>query len=130
MIARSEDLSPESFDFLSIEQTTVGAALTQLNTNVDNTANVAVKYDAAGGGKITLGATGGAGALAGGVTITNLKAGTIAPGSTDAVNGSQLYAVQQTAGEGWNVTTAATGSGVANGTSVANVAPGATATFT
>src|SRR6185437_14581673 len=58
-------------------------------------------------------------------------------GSTDAVNGSQLYATNQAveavstvANAGWNVTTAATGSGVANGTSVGNVGPGGTATIT
>ncbi len=67
-------------------------------------------------------------------TITNVAAGRLNANSTDAVNGSQLYATNQaidavttTANKGWNVTTAATGSGVANGTSVANVAPGATA---
>jgi autotransporter adhesin len=73
-------------------QTTVAAALTALNTNVDNTANIAVKYDAVGGNAITLGATGGAGAPAGGVKITNLSAGALNGTSTDAVNGSQLFA--------------------------------------
>ncbi|NMY86533.1 hypothetical protein HBR93_20705, partial [Pseudomonas sp. WS 5411] len=76
-------------------QTTVAAALTALNTNVDNTANIAVKYDASGGTKITLGATGGAGAGAP-VTITNLAAATLNATSTDAVNGSQLFATNTT----------------------------------
>ncbi|WP_306092899.1 MULTISPECIES: YadA-like family protein [unclassified Pseudomonas] len=75
-------------------QTTVAAALTALNTNVDNTANIAVKYDAVGGNAITLGATGGAGAPAGGVKITNLSAGALNATSTDAVNGSQLFATE------------------------------------
>src|SRR6185312_7531387 len=51
--------------------------------------------------------------------------------------GSELYATNQAvdaigtvANAGWNLTTSATGSGVANGTSVTNVAPGATATIT
>ncbi|MEM4990142.1 ESPR-type extended signal peptide-containing protein [Collimonas sp. H4R21] len=73
-------------------QTTVAGALTALNTNVDNTANIAVKYDAVGGTKITLGATGGAGAGAP-VTITNLAPAALNATSTDAVNGSQLYAL-------------------------------------
>ncbi|MDB5604247.1 MAG: hypothetical protein JWP25_1147 [Bradyrhizobium sp.] len=77
-------------------QNTVANALSALNTNVNNTANIAVKYDAAGGNTITLGATGGAGAPAGGVKITNLTAGTLSGTSTDAVNGSQLYATNQT----------------------------------
>ncbi|WP_041741065.1 ESPR-type extended signal peptide-containing protein [Collimonas fungivorans] len=75
-------------------QTTVAGALTALNTNVDNTANIAVKYDAVGGSKITLGATGGAGAGAP-VTITNLAPAALNPTSTDAVNGSQLYGTNQ-----------------------------------
>ncbi|MDP9505186.1 YadA-like family protein [Pseudomonas protegens] len=76
-------------------QTTVAAALTALNTNVDNTANIAVKYDAAGGTRITLGATGGAGAGAP-VTITNVAPATLNATSTDAVNGSQLFATNTT----------------------------------
>lgn len=36
-------------------QTTVAGALNQLNTNTSNLANIAVKYDAPGGSKITLG---------------------------------------------------------------------------
>ena len=76
-------------------QTTVAAALTALNTNVDNTANIAVKYDAAGGTKITLGATGGTGAGAP-VTITNVAPATLNATSTDAVNGSQLFATNTT----------------------------------
>ncbi|AMO93095.1 hep_Hag family protein [Collimonas fungivorans] len=75
-------------------QTTVAGALTALNTNVDNTANIAVKYDAVGGSKITLGATGGAGAGAP-VTITNLAPAALNSTSTDAVNGSQLYGTNQ-----------------------------------
>ncbi|HVX03683.1 MAG TPA: YadA-like family protein, partial [Rhodanobacteraceae bacterium] len=69
--------------------------------------------------------------------ITNVAAGQLNATSTDAVNGSQLYATNQAvdavssvANEGWNVTTAATGTGVANGTSVANVGPGQTMTLT
>ncbi|MGE8101502.1 beta strand repeat-containing protein, partial [Pseudomonas fluorescens] len=76
-------------------QTSVAGALTALNTDTVNTANIAVKYDAVGGNAITLGATGGAGAPAGGVKITNLSAGALNGTSTDAVNGSQLFATNQ-----------------------------------
>ena len=38
--------------------------------------------------------------------ITGVAAGTISKDSTDAVNGSQLYAVKETANKGWNLTTA------------------------
>ncbi|MGF6154528.1 hypothetical protein [Pseudomonas fluorescens] len=77
-------------------QTSVAGALSALNTDTVNTANIAVKYDAVGGNAITLGATGGAGAPAGGVKITNLSAGALNGTSTDAVNGSQLFATNQT----------------------------------
>ncbi|WP_456320527.1 YadA-like family protein [Pseudomonas chlororaphis] len=76
-------------------QANVASALTALNTNVNNTANIAVKYDAAGGNRITLGATGGAGAGAP-VTITNLAPAALNGTSTDAVNGSQLFATNTT----------------------------------
>ncbi|MDN4587019.1 hypothetical protein DBA29_00695 [Xenophilus aerolatus] len=69
--------------------------------------------------------------------IQNVAAGQLSATSTDAVNGSQLYATNQaisqvaaTAGAGINVTTAATGTGIAVGTSVAKVGPGGTATYT
>jgi len=76
-------------------QANVASALTALNTNVNNTANIAVKYDATGGTRITLGATGGAGAGVP-VTITNLAPATLNATSTDAVNGSQLFATNTT----------------------------------
>ncbi len=70
-------------------------------------------------------------------TLTNVAAGRISATSTDAINGSQLYAtnmaienVATIAKAGWNTTTAATGTGTVAGTSVANVAPGATVTTT
>ncbi|MFV2029184.1 YadA-like family protein [Neisseria sp. S1] len=54
----------------------------------------------------------------GGNKITNVQAGEVAENSTDAVNGSQLYAVSETANKGWNLT--------ANGNNSSNVAPGGT----
>ena len=56
----------------------VAAQVATLNGN-------AVQYDGAAHTAITLGG-------AGGTTITNLAAGTVGAGSTDAVNGAQLYA--------------------------------------
>ena len=53
---------------------------------VNDLADIAVQYDSAAQGSVTLG--GGAG----GTTITNLAAGDLSPTSTDAVNGSQLAA--------------------------------------
>jgi autotransporter adhesin len=60
--------------------------------NVDTSGNVSnafVAYDDATKGKVTL-----AGGAAG-TTITNVKAGALSASSTDAVNGSQLYATNQ-----------------------------------
>nr|WP_252715447.1 YadA-like family protein [Acinetobacter bereziniae] len=65
------------------------SAINNVNNNVNELANNAVKYDDASKDKITLG--GGAT----GTTITNVKDGTVAQGSKDAVNGGQLWNVQQ-----------------------------------
>jgi autotransporter adhesin len=66
--------------------------ITQNTTNI-GTLNAAmadtVKYDASAHSAITLSG-------ASGTTITNLKAGQLTATSTDAVNGSQIYAMQQT----------------------------------
>ncbi|AZC76247.1 hypothetical protein C4K31_3344 [Pseudomonas chlororaphis subsp. piscium] len=71
--------------------TNVGAALTNLNTSVTNTAAVAVKYDdAATKTQVTFNPAGTA------VKLTNVAAGTLNATSTDAVNGSQLFATNQT----------------------------------
>lgn len=50
--------------------------------------------------------------------ITSVAAGAVSAGSTDAVNGSQLYAISATASAGWNLT--------ANGANSSNVAPSGT----
>lgn len=59
-----------------------------------------------------------AGIDAGGLVIGNVAAGAVNATSTDAINGSQLYAVQQTASAGWNLQ--------ANGGPVTNIAPNGT----
>lgn len=63
--------------------------------------------------------------------ITNVAAGQVTPTSTDAVNGSQLYSVAETASKGWNITTGATSgtTGQTVGTTTQNVAPGGTVTY-
>ena len=65
------------------------SAISNVNNSVNELANNAVKYDGASKDKITLG--GGAN----GTTITNVKNGMVAQGSKDAVNGGQLWNVQQ-----------------------------------
>ncbi|MBJ9947580.1 YadA-like family protein [Acinetobacter bereziniae] len=65
------------------------SAISNVNNNVNELANNVIKYDDASKDKITLG--GGAN----GTTITNVKDGTVAQGSKDAVNGGQLWNVQQ-----------------------------------
>ena len=68
---------------------------------------------------------------AGGKKVTNVQDGDVTSSSKDAVNGSQLYAVKELAGKGWNATaTKKEGStGEVTGTKVANVAPGATVNY-
>ncbi|MGN7980052.1 YadA-like family protein [Burkholderia sp. 22313] len=62
--------------------------LKSVQSNLDQLGALAVQYDDASKGSITLGG-------AGGTRITNVKAGTLGATSTDAVNGSQLYATNQ-----------------------------------
>jgi len=62
--------------------------LKSVQSNLDQLGALAVQYDDSSKGSITLGG-------AGGTRITNVKAGTLSATSTDAVNGSQLYATNQ-----------------------------------
>ncbi|EPG39506.1 hypothetical protein F907_00809 [Acinetobacter colistiniresistens] len=71
------------------------SAISNVNNNVNELANNAVKYDDASKDKITLGGTNG-------TTITNVKDGNIAQGSKDAVNGGQLWNVQQQVNQNTN----------------------------
>lgn len=72
-----------------------------------------------------------AGINAAGNKISNVANGDLNANSKDAVNGSQLYAVKELAGKGWNATATkkAGTTGEVTGTSVANVAPGATVNY-
>ncbi|WGE41391.1 YadA-like family protein [Actinobacillus equuli] len=63
-------------------------------------------------------------------TITDLGAGRVLANSTDAINGSQLYAVVTEINKGWNVATNATAEGAHTGDSTAKVINGETVTFT
>ena len=90
---------------------------------------------APGSGTITVGAATG-GTLVdftgtdGARVLTGVADGAVAAGSKDAVNGGQLYAVQQLASKGWDL-----GNGVVAGSngqssgSTTNIAPGGKATF-
>ncbi len=62
--------------------------LKSVQSNLDHLGALAVQYDDASKSSITLGG-------AGGTRITNVKAGALNATSTDAVNGSQLYATNQ-----------------------------------
>ena len=68
---------------------------------------------------------------AGDKKVTNVQDGDVTSTSKDAVNGSQLYAVKELAGKGWNATaTKKEGStGEVTGTEVANVASGQTVNY-
>ena len=72
-----------------------------------------------------------AGIDAAGNKISNVANGDLNANSKDAVNGSQLYAVKELAGKGWNATATkkAGTTGEVTGTSIANVAPGATVNY-
>jgi autotransporter adhesin len=106
---------------------TTGAATSTAGTTIQGTA-----YTFAGGtstGVVSVGSVGGE------RQVTHVAAGQLSASSTDAVNGSQLFATNQainslavTASAGIHVTTAATGTGVAIGSSMANVAPAGTNT--
>ncbi|MBU4629261.1 YadA-like family protein [Pseudomonas sp. BF61] len=70
-----------------VSSNVIGSALGNLNTGLINTAAIAVKYDdATTKNQITLNPAGAA------TTLTNVASGALTATSTDAVNGSQLYA--------------------------------------
>ena len=64
-------------------------AITQINTSISTLDQNAVKYDNSSKSKVTLGGGGD------GTTITNVKAGSVAKDSKEAVNGGQLYEVNE-----------------------------------
>ena len=62
--------------------------------------------------------------------IKNVAAGHVEDDSTDAINGSQLYAVASRVEQGWKITVAQTGTGEVSGNAEKKVAMGDTVTFT
>lgn len=90
--------------------------------------NVALNKDGLKAGDVSVTTDG---INAGDKKVTNVQDGDVTSTSKDAVNGSQLYAVKELAGKGWNATaTKKEGStGEVSGTEVANVAPGATVNY-
>lgn len=84
-----------TFDNVGAAVTALDAAFDSVGEGVDEVAALAVRYDTDGAGdpvytRISL-------AGAGGTVIGNLAAGTVADGSTEAVNGGQLFGVAGTA---------------------------------
>ena len=71
------------------------SAINSVASDVTQLSNNAVKYDTASKDKITLGGSNG-------TTITNLKDGAVVQGSKDAVNGGQLWTVQQQVNQNTN----------------------------
>ena len=90
--------------------------------------NVALNKDGLKAGDVSVTTDG---INAGDKKVTNVQDGDVTSTSKDAVNGSQLYAVKELAGKGWNATaTKKEGStGEVSGTEDANVAPGATINY-
>ena len=62
--------------------------------------------------------------------IKNVAAGHVEADSTDAINGSQLYAVASRVEQGWKITAAQTGTGEVSGNAEKKVAMGDTVTLT
>ena len=62
--------------------------------------------------------------------IKNVAAGHVEADSTDAINGSQLYAVASRVEQGWKITAAKTGTGEVGGNAEKKVAMGDTVTLT
>lgn len=92
-------------------------AITQNATNVTIATKADVAFNSVTANTVTVGPVtiGSAGINAGDTKITGVADGAISQDSTDAVNGSQLWDLQQTAGAGWNLQ--------ANGGTPTNIAP-------
>ena len=76
-------------DAIDKEKTDRETAITNVTNNLNSLSDSAVQYDKdSNKTKVTLAGNGG-------TTLTNVKAGALSDSSTDAVNGSQLYAEQQ-----------------------------------
>jgi len=112
---------------IKVDSVTAGDTMMN-NDGVKVGDNVALNKDGLKAGDVSVTKDG---INAGGNKVTNVQDGDLTNTSKDAVNGSQLYAVKELAGKGWNATaTKKEGStGEVSGTEVANVAPGATVNY-
>ncbi|MCF5082773.1 hypothetical protein GIW71_30130, partial [Pseudomonas lactis] len=106
----------------TLDSNNVGDALTNLSDSLVNTAAVGVKYDDAGTkAKVTLNP----GSTA--TLLSNVAAGTLDANSTDAVNGSQLFATNNSVTDlGTQLSDLATNAGAQNG-NIANALGGGAA---
>ncbi|MCF5081987.1 hypothetical protein GIW71_25890 [Pseudomonas lactis] len=106
----------------TLDSNNVGDALTNLNSSLVNTAAVGVKYDDAGTkAKVTFNNGGTPTAL------TNVAVGSLSTTSTDAVNGSQLFATNNSVTDlGTQLSDLATSAGAQNG-NIANALGGGAA---
>lgn len=112
---------------INVDSVTAGDTVMN-NDGVKVGDNVALNKDGLKAGDVSVTTDG---INAGDKKVTNVQDGDVTSTSKDAVNGSQLYAVKELAGKGWNATaTKKEGStGEVSGTEVANVAPGATVNY-
>ena len=112
---------------INVDSVTAGDTVMN-NDGVKVGDNVALNKDGLKAGDVAVTTDG---INAGDKKVTNVQDGDVTSTSKDAVNGSQLYAVKELAGKGWNATATkkAGTTGEVTGTSVANVAPGATVNY-
>lgn len=112
---------------INVDSVTAGDTVMN-NDGVKVGDNVALNKDGLKAGDVSVTTDG---INAGNKKVTNVQDGDVTSTSKDAVNGSQLYAVKELAGKGWNATARkkAGTTGEVTGTSVANVAPGATVKY-
>lgn len=112
---------------INVDSVTAGDTVMN-NDGVKVGDNVALNKDGLKAGDVSVTKDG---INAGGNKVTNVQDGDVTNTSKDAVNGSQLYAVKELAGKGWNATATkkAGTTGEVTGTSVANVVPGATVNY-
>ena len=112
---------------INVDSVTTGDTVMN-NDGVKVGNNVALNKDGLKAGDVSVTTDG---INAGDKKVTNVQDGDVTSTSKDAVNGSQLYAVKELAGKGWNATaTKKEGStGEVSGTEVAKVASGATVNY-
>ncbi|WP_424411659.1 YadA-like family protein [Pasteurella sp. PK-2025] len=127
-IANNENTTAIGVSAKATHKDSVALGTNSITDQVHKTANYTVNghtHHFAGADPIGTVSVGGNGKVR---TITNVGAGRISNTSTDAINGSQLYAVAAEVGKGWTLTTGKENGGEATGTSNQNVKLGDTVT--